>query len=254
MVNRSLLHGVLTSTLILLFHINTLGQSEDRSKTINEIDSLRKQLNEKEMLFLSPAAEDFAAYAEFLKQPKTGLIRLFPRGLYENKLTLSGGGAFYSFAHLTHEFGYGSDIVLQFRNNDYNTPPIAEYYFVGGVTAGASIGFLAMLGDIPLEKVTLEHDAVKSLVAYYPPSVESEAHAVQRRLFAGIGINWLKFSGGNLAIPNHTYILRSITFNKSDVLVAFRVVRREMDGSLVILWKMLMQFPRPVLFRLTASR
>src|SRR5262245_41782048 len=88
--------AVLTTTIFLLFHINGPAQSDDRSKTIEEIGSLRKQLNEMEKLFLSPSAEDLAAYAEFLKQPNTGLIRLFPRGLYDDRLTIDGGGAYYS--------------------------------------------------------------------------------------------------------------------------------------------------------------
>jgi len=46
-------------------------------------------------------------------------------------------------------------------------------------------------------------------------------------------------------LPVHvgaTYLLRSIVYDESDVLVAFRVARREDDGSVIIAWKMLKEF------------
>jgi hypothetical protein len=242
MLNQRLLYAVLTSTLFLIFHINALAQSENRFKTIKEIDSLRKQLSKKEKIFLSPLPEEFAAHAEFLKQPKTGLFRLLPRGVYGNQLTIRGGGAYYSFVRLTHEYGYGSDIQLQVRE------PFATANFVSGF-AGANYGFFTVIGDIPLEKVTLEHRAIKFLIAYDPPSKEPEVRAEQRRAYTGIEKDGFMYKNSVLAIPNCTYVLRSIDFHNSDVLVAFRVLKKEDDGSLLILWKMLKRFSRPELIQ-----
>jgi hypothetical protein len=70
MFNQRFLYSALTSTLAILFTISAPAQSVDRSETLKEISSLRKELNEKEELFLSPSAEDLAAHAEFLKQPE----------------------------------------------------------------------------------------------------------------------------------------------------------------------------------------
>lgn len=44
---------------------------------------------------------------------------------------------------------------------------------------------------------------------------------------------------------NDTYLLRSISYSESDTLVAFRVVRQDEDGSLIIAWKLLKQYPPP---------
>ena len=245
MFNRRFLYAALTSALAVLLHFNALAQSIDRSKTIKEISSLRKELNEKEKLFLSPSAEDRAAFAEFLKQPKTGLIRLFPRGLYDDRLTISGGGAYYSFDRLTHEYGFGSDIELMTPPNDnFVPPPIAEYNFSTGF-AGADFGFIVTLGDVPLEKVTLEHDGVKFLATYNPPSTLPEARGEQRRSQDGILRGRHGYKREASVTVNYTYALRSIDYRESDVLVAFRVVRKEIDGSVVILWKMLKRFPTP---------
>jgi hypothetical protein len=42
-----------------------------------------------------------------------------------------------------------------------------------------------------------------------------------------------------------TYLLRSINFRESDVLVVFRVLHIDADDSVVIVWKMLKKFGKP---------
>jgi len=185
MFYQSLRYAVLTFTFFLHFHINAQAQSEDRSKIINEIVSLRKQLAEKEKLFLSPSAEDLATYAEFLKQPETGLIRLFPSNLYLNRLTLRAGGAYYSFIRSTHELGMGYDIEFnKLASSEYVAPPIAVYYF-----SVYNHGFITELGDVPLEKVTLDHKGVKFLVNYVPANTQSLVRSEHQRAYYGIGKN-----------------------------------------------------------------
>ena len=46
-----------------------------------------------------------------------------------------------------------------------------------------------------------------------------------------------------------TFLVRSINYDYTDVLVAFQVVRKDTDGSLIIAWKMLKRFPKPELVR-----
>ena len=250
---QRLLCAVLTTTIFLLFHINGPAQSADRSKTLEEIASLRKQLSEKEKLLLLPSTEDLAIYAEFLKQPNTGLIRLLPRKLFGNRLTISGGGASYSFSRLSHESGYGYDIHLNSENNYYDSeyvaPTIEDYIFAVGAS-GNNYGYMTALGNVPLEKVTLDHDAVKFLLAYNPPSSIKDVRAEQQRVLKrGMVKNGHLSKTEAPATPNFTYVLRSINFGFSDVIIAFRYVRTEKDGGVVILWKMLKQLPKPELLR-----
>jgi hypothetical protein len=252
MFNRRFLYVTLTSILAILFHLNALAQSVDQSKTIKESDSLRKQSNKKEKLSLAPTDEDKASFAEFLKQRNTGLIRILPRGLYEGRIKIRGAGAYYSFARLTHEYGYGSDIELQMfphiPSSDDASPPIPLYRFLTGF-AGADYGFFVPLGDVPLEEVTLEHDGVKLLAGYRPPSAEPRARAEARLAVYGFKQGQYEYKYDAVVIVNCTYALRSIVYDSSDVLVAFRVVRQEIDGSVVILWKMLKRFSPPALAR-----
>jgi hypothetical protein len=161
---------------------------------------------------------------------------------------MRGGGAYYSFTRKTHEYGYGSDIELQmYHPNDY-APSMTEYMFRTGF-AGADYGFIGALGDVPIEEVTLDHDRLKVLADYRPPSAEPKARLEQRRSSDGISKNGDTYKNGAPAILNHTYALRSINYGRSDVLVAFRVVRKDSDGSVVILWKMLKRFSTPSLLR-----
>jgi hypothetical protein len=252
MFNRRFLYAALISAFAIFFHINALAQSESRSKTIKDLNSLNKELSKKEEALLSPSAEDRAAFAEFLKQPHTGLIRILPRGLYEDMLNIRGGGAYYSFTRLTHEYGYGSDIELWMvphnPNNDDAIPPIPEYRFHTGF-AGADYGFIVRLGDVPIEEVTLGYDEIKYLVDYRPPSREPEVRAEQRRVLGVIQNGRFENPSTVPVHVNCTYALRSINFDRSDVLVAFRVVRQETDGSVLLLWKRLKQFSTPALLR-----
>lgn len=226
------------TTLLLLFFLlpstNTSAQSTDRAQLESEIVSLREQLKLKERQFLSPSAEDRAAFAAFLSQPETGLIRLLPGEKYQKKLTTNGGGAYYSFARLTHEYGAGSDIELQ--QNELH---------VGFV--GADFGYLVMLGDVPLETVTLATDGAAFLNEFAPPSREPEARMQQR--LANEGIKHGKFTYQNRlpARAGQTYVVRSVNYDRADTLVAFRVIRQDSDGSLILLWKLLEKYPTPPL-------
>src|SRR5262245_37106694 len=100
---------------LFLSSTSSFAQSTDRATLLKDIESLRSQLKEREDAFLEPSLEDRVAFAEFLRQSNTGLIRLLPREEYDakNKLTIRGGGAYFSFTRLTHEYGYGSDLSLE---------------------------------------------------------------------------------------------------------------------------------------------
>ena len=194
---------------------------------------------------LAPSAGDRIAFAEFLRRPNTGLIRLLPREVYDSEtthtkspLSIRGGGAYYSFATLTHVYGYGSDIEL------------SRYAFSVGF-AGADYGMLTMLGDVPLDQVSEEDPRTQFLKSYRPPAPEHLARAEARRfrLRGGVTLDGLNYQSRQPAFENWTYLLRSISYGRSDVLVAFRVVRKDGNGSMIIAWKLLKQYRVPMFAR-----
>ncbi len=220
--------------LVLPLSANTFAQSNDRERRATEIDSLREQLEIKEREFLSAAPSDHAEYAEFLRQPETGLIRLLPREKYQKRLTTVGGGAYYSFLRRTHNYGYGSDLELY-----------KDEFSVG--FAGASFGYLLMLGDMTLDEVIPETEGVQFLAALVSPSKEPEARAQQHHSHKGIKHGDFTYQRRAPVQIGKTYVVRSVSYRDSDTLVAFRVLRRDEDGSVILLWKMLKQFPKPEL-------
>jgi hypothetical protein len=186
--------------------------------------------------FLEPSQEDKTTFANFLSQPDTGLIRLLPREKYQQKLLTNSGGYVYSFTRLTHEYGQGSDISLEQGN-----------FSVG--FAGANFGFFTTLGDVAIESVNSEHPAVQFLAGFTVPSKEPEARVKQQEQRTGIQGGNFTYKGQVFAKVNTTYILRSINYERSDVLVAFRMVRLDSDDSITLLWKQLKKFPTPRLER-----
>ncbi|PYS98882.1 MAG: hypothetical protein DMF65_09820 [Acidobacteria bacterium] len=234
MTRYVLLSAALLCTLVL--NVGTRAQTDERARAAAEIESLREQIKAREAVLLSVSREDEERYASFLAQPRTGLTRLLPREKWDGKLSTRGGGAYYSFARLTHEYGYGSDIELQ-----------QGQFSVG--FAGADFGFLVNLGDMPLENVSLDTEAVRPLAGSLTDASEKGARVQQRRAAEGFKEGERTYAGRLAAVAGNTYALRSVNYDGSDVLVAFRVVRADDDGSVVLLWKMLKRFPKPTLDR-----
>jgi hypothetical protein len=182
-------------------------------------------------LSASPADRD--AFRDFLRNGNTGLMRLMPREIYDSEtyhtkrlINIRGGGAYYSFADLTHDFGDGSDIQLE-----------RDTLSVG--FAGFDYGILTNIGDVPLAEVTLKDPRTSVLANYQARKTESKARAEYRRFGQGVTIDGALYQRHLPLVVNATYLLRSIIQRGSDVLVAFRVVRRDSDGSAIILWKRL---------------
>lgn len=296
--------GVLVPFLLSFLFTVVLGPLTALAQT--QTESQKKAAAAKHAEFkqkartLVASEEERAKYADFLRSPNTGLIRLLPRekyiteayaeamgggapvatGSFERKLneegagsTLPGptgprlgsgsnpspndgvltnlnelpgidpnigrnrglardGGAYYSFTRLTHAYGYGSDLSLE-----------RGYFQVG--FAGADYGFLIDLGDVPLESVTLDTPVTYLLATYIPPKREPAARLEKRRFAQGADINGVIVKGRLPMQPNSTYLLRSINYDQADVLVAFRVVEVDSDGTPMILWKRLKKFSTP---------
>ena len=225
-----------SAILLVLSAFSVFAQTDSREKTLKEIEAKRAELAALEKRFLSPSEEDKATYADFLRQPDTGLIRLLPREKYDNDktLTIRGGGAYYSFSRLTHEYGYGSDIEL------------AQGFLSTGF-AGADYGLLTSYGNIPLEDITVE--GVPFLANYVPAEELPKARVEQRKWGESSTVDDITYTRRLPLKKNSTYLLRSVNYDNSDVLVAFKVVRVDDDGSATILWKLLKKYPTPKLAR-----
>jgi hypothetical protein len=224
--------------LMLALSTSAVATSSDRAKLLSKLEALRNQVSAAEAEYLAPTKQDRAAHARFLAEPDTGLFRLLPRPRTEAlaKVSIRGNGAYYSFTRLTHEYGYGSDILLE-----------QGRFSVG--FAGANYGMLGDLGDTPLEAVAVDAPGVRFLADWATPSRIEEARERQRESSAGLVDAGIALARSVPAVAGHAYVLRSVDFGTSDVLVALRVERADDDGSLIVAWKLLKRFPVPELVR-----
>lgn len=196
---------------------------------------------------LAPSKEDRAAFATFLNLPNTGLMRLSPR---EKGLTnVAGGGAYFSFANITHSPGYGIDIAL---NSDT---------LLAGV-GGRGYGFMMSLGNVSLEDVAITDEHVRFIADYKPAVTFLEARAETLRFREGVTVEGVNYREKFPVEVHATYLLRSINYgkllfvpnpsdrpvgnsHKTDVLVALRIARKEADGSVTIAWRLLKRYSTP---------
>ena len=209
-----------------------------------EPNSLEKQL-------LAPATEDERQFAEFLRLPDTGIIKMFPPGRRRviSVADLATGrrpgfgfyASMYSFTKQKHGHGLHGYVDPRLGWAELR---LVNGRFVTGFT-GESLGVLVALGDVPLEEVTPDTYGVTGLTNIIPPADYFEAASLSRRNRAGFALEKFRYGSSLPAAQNMTYVLRSTSNKRADLLVGFRVVRVDDNGSLTLIWRKLKVYPKP---------
>jgi hypothetical protein len=273
---RAFAAGCLGALILSCLSLNTVGQYSGTAPAPNSGEvydpwkktdeqwnrALEKPRSEDRIIkkgLLAPSAEDRADYAAFLKESNTGLIRLLPYEPGNEKLlNIRGGGAYYSFHYLSHEYRYVADLQLQ-------TPLIVAFgpvpkRWLEGIHDMLAVGFgspdygmLTNLGNVPLDEFTAKDSRARFLATYDPPRSMPDARCEYRRFVVGETIDGLVYKNRLPVQVGATYLLRSINYDRSDVLVALRVARRDDDGSVIIAWKLLNDFARRRLENINAK-
>jgi hypothetical protein len=144
------------------------------------------------------------------------------------------GGAYYSFATKSHEYGDGPDLSLQGGR------------FKSGF-AGVDCGIVADLGVASLAEVVSGWRAgtmgpVLGLAAEFQ-FPHSESTEVQRAAQTELRDRAVALQADRPeAILGHGYVVRAIVVGHHDHLVAFEVVARDAYG-VIIDWKVLRSWP-----------
>ncbi len=202
-----------------------------KQKSENIKEDIKKEAEELEKIILQPDSADIIA----AKQEDVNVFRILPREKYDKEVfKVRGGGAFYSFINQSHSYNDIPQISLE-----------QNYLRVGFY--GASYGFIADLGETPLSQIGKTTKGVDFLINYQPPNVETEARAEYRKISNNFEQNEISFGNRRTAIVGHSYILRAVSFGEADVLVAFKIHRKDTDGSLIIFWKLIEHFAAPTL-------
>jgi hypothetical protein len=201
---------------------------------------------------LKPSAEDVAKYSEFLKQPKTGIFRLvndlecesdvYVIRVDENCRNSIPGGSFYSFREKEHTTAYLADLRLK-----------DGLMISDGIL---SQNILVRLGDFPLENLSVDTGGMQFLTNFVPEAQSSEATKQYIEIVRGIRTENHEYRKVLPSILNNTYAIRIIAYrgsvyrtfrgwlfdllagdNRVDLTIGFRVVRKDADGGITLLWK-----------------
>lgn len=274
---RTLVSGIVGLALSSLFgevdaQTATIDLKKNQRKTLEELDrsvgvgGLRdgwnptlaeRKLKPQEQALLAPDAEVAQHYAEFLKQANTGLFRLLnmdrvvvtadqlgARPLYGR---YRGGGSYYSFIQRRHDVDNWAQIKQQ--NHEFRAGIAQVDWYVSSEDAvsfkrskvyGQSLSLFLLLGDVLLDAITAKRDDVQEMASFAIPTDRKRFHRKIQLSDAGFKAGKYIFTATAPIKANATYLLRSVIFSKADMVIAFRVVREDADGTLHILWKEIM--------------
>jgi len=219
--------------VLLVFFLSSvvLSQSVSRDQKLQQISDLNSQIKALEDEILLPSSSDIRR----AKEAGFEVFRLMPREKYDHKLTVQGGGSYYSFTTRSHDYQKTAEIGLE-----------QNHLKVG--FAGADYGFIADLADARLVDVTKDTAEASFLVAYRPPQTESDVRKEAMKAW-NYEANGFMYKSQIPAVVGHTYVLRAISFDDADVLVAINLYRKDTDGSLIVFWKILETFSKPTFER-----
>lgn len=221
-------------TLLVILILSTTTIAQTRQQAIDNLSKLKEEAIHLEKIILSPDKEDI----DLAEKEKVNVFRILPRPTTENGSLYSvrGGGAYYSFTKQSHSYHEIPQIELQ---KDKLT---VGFY-------GCNTGFLADLSEISLSDVSEKTKGFNYLADYQAVNTEPQCRAEHIRISNGFDIEGILFKKTLPANAGHTYLLRAISYGEADVMVAFKIQRKDTDGSLIIFWKLIKQFDKPVLSR-----
>ena len=226
------------------------------------VKPLYRRPTNSELKAVEPSSALLESYAEFLRQPNTGLTKLISdKGCGHDakvvsasedclKYSLPGGGSSFSF-----------------RTENYSLPRLADITFTEKSFQASGIlvlGIFVKLGDVPITDVDLQTKGMKYLLELQPDADYSRAKTFSEQIKDGVLVDGFLYRRGLYTADNTTYALRSVAYSgkyfraaagvtynefdfdkRKDVVVVFRIVERDTEGNVTILWKKLRENASP---------
>lgn len=202
--------------------------------------------------------EDTEKYKKLVAKDGTGIFRLFPNFDCDTQTLIRVDGECTGFVPESSDFSFRAKMYSDPKYHDIgfeHDQLVSDAFF--------SQGILVSLGDVPLDKVTLTDAGLSFLTHFQTAASPAEAKNVAAKLKEGVNAGEFTYSSHVKANDNTTYALRMIAYQfgnslpppsprstmlelkflslsydeRYDTVVAFRIVRREQDGSVTIIWK-----------------
>ncbi len=182
------------------------------------------------------------------KEMDADVFKLIPKTPYQPALN------WFTSAYSKGPLGEGSFLRVdlgdgnsELRKRVYFPPWIQVSLNHGELNVGGGFdyGFFTDLGERDLRTVDKTLPEAQYFLSYKPPRLESDipSEIEKRKNFTVGGLNLVR------SVPvkvGHTYLVRSIQFIWSDMVVVFNVLETFPDGSITIVWKKLAEFEMPL--------
>ncbi len=219
-----------------------------------QIRDLYRKPTARETAIIAPSTKLTDIYADFLSQKRTGIVKLNADSQCSENTEIVSAADECSRYKIP-----GAGTSYSFRFESYRIPRLADLVLENDILRIDGIyqeGIMANLGDVPIESITLRSNGLKYLVELRPAPDSDELTRTETRLGNGIKADGYVYGLGFYAREKTTYVVRSIAFKgvfmrslrghtydefqfdkRADVVVVFRVVEKDPNGNVTIVWK-----------------
>lgn len=212
---------------------------------------------------LGPDAEEKKPYADFLKLPNTGIVRIAQQTDCHRILDVSNPDTKCLNYYLP-----GKALAYSFRKTDYAHRAYADIERSGEIFVAPGtliLGLITSLDDVPIYDVAASNSLVQALAEFRPAQTLDQAAEQERDVTRGIEIGGYIFRKAVPINESTTYLMRSVAYRarvsnlpktekqrgsinddeRGDIVVVFRVVKKDADGNYLVLWRQLHRAESP---------
>lgn len=236
-------------------------RNQDTSRVY--VSQSSNDLTVKARKYIAPSSLFQREFKSLLKNPNAGIIKLFPEKACvadENDKTPNLSKV---IKRCPLSFIPGGAEYFSFRNKDYVESVFADIGFKNNYIFSLGLfnqGILVNLGDVPIESLKLTDKGISFLNDFAAEIDLKEADKQYKQFEEGVKVDDLLYQKVLPVKTNKTYGLRVIAyesdysysfkinnrtgivfpfhgFDRKDVIIVFRIVEVESDGTLTIVWK-----------------
>lgn len=201
---------------------------------------------------------DLVRYRSFLDDQKTGIFKLFPDSGCVSNSVIRVDADCAAFVPESSDFSFRA---VAYTHPFYHDLAFKDEKFVS--QGFFSQGLLVSLGDVPIEHVTAASPGMRYLSEMEPGNSVAAVREALVKLKLGVDHDGFHYSNAVNPAKNWTYGLRVSAFKianalppvaaglsmmelkflslsldkRDDILVVFRVIRKDDNGGLTIVWK-----------------
>lgn len=221
----------------------------------------------------TPKPEDISSYSRLLALKGTGMVRLLPGAACASKYIVRADLPCTNIlpnvaTHVFRKSGFTADIAFQ------NGELVADGFFAHSI--------MTSLGNIPLDDLTESTKGMQYISSYSPASDVENAKRQYSEIVKGITADGFIYKNRITPVPGSTYAIRIVAFRNGnnvrkrrawyraniplaryqagyviskqienevriDLTVAFRVIKKDEEGGITLVWKELSRRESPKL-------